>query len=54
LRRGAERIDVILAADAVDFAVRRAGLDRDPGWLPWLGGELRFTFEEQAPVSTPD
>jgi hypothetical protein len=54
LRRGAERIDVILAADAVDFAVRRAGLDRDPGWLPWLGGELRFTFEAQAPVSTPD
>jgi hypothetical protein len=25
--------------------VRRAGLDLDPGWLPFLGVVLRFTYE---------
>ena len=43
-----ERIDVILAAEDVDLDVRRAGLDRDPGWLPWLRRTVRFVFEEPA------
>ena len=25
--------------------VRRAGLDLDPGWIPWLGVVVRFTYE---------
>lgn len=31
---------------AVDLALRRAGWDQDPGWLPWLGRSIRFRFGE--------
>jgi hypothetical protein len=47
VRIGAERMDVIIGAAAVDFELRRAGLDRDPGWLAWLARTVRFSFEEQ-------
>jgi len=43
-----EHIDLILPANALDFDARRAGLDRDPGWLPWLKRKVRFLFEEPA------
>ncbi|MEU5952101.1 hypothetical protein [Streptomyces sp. NPDC047525] len=33
-----------LAADEVDVSVRRAGLDLDPGWVPWLGTVVRFVY----------
>jgi hypothetical protein len=33
-----------LAADEVDVRVRRAGLDLDPGWVPWLGTVVRFVY----------
>jgi hypothetical protein len=33
------------AADEVRTDVRRAGLDLDPGWLPFLGVVLRFVYE---------
>lgn len=29
---------------SVDLALRRAGWDQDPGWLPWLGRAIRFRF----------
>jgi hypothetical protein len=29
---------------SVDLALRRAGWDQDPGWVPWLGRNLRFVF----------
>ena len=44
LRLQPEQMDVVLDADAVDIAVRRAGLDRDPGWVPWLQRSVRFVF----------
>ena len=37
-------IDVLLALDDVSVEVRRAGLDIDPGWVPWLGVALRFVY----------
>ncbi len=45
-------IDVRFSLDAlgrdgvreVSLAVRRAGLDLDPGWLPWLGVVVRFAY----------
>jgi hypothetical protein len=46
-----ERMDVMLGTDDVDLDVRRAGLDRDPGWLPWLRRTVRFIFEERDPVT---
>jgi hypothetical protein len=30
-------LDVTLPLDHADLRIRRAGLDLDPGWLPWLG-----------------
>ncbi len=30
-----------------DLRVRRAGLDIDPGWVPWLGRVVLFHYEEQ-------
>jgi hypothetical protein len=36
--------DVVLDLDAVDTDVRRAGLDLDPGYLPWLGCVVRFRY----------
>jgi hypothetical protein len=36
--------DVHLALAAVDIDVRRAGLDIDPGWVPWLGSVVRFRY----------
>ena len=40
----ATHVDVRQAIDAVDLRVRRAGLDIDPGWVPWLGRVLRFHY----------
>jgi len=37
-------IEVHLALDDVDVAVRRAGLDLHPGYLPWLGVVVRFVY----------
>jgi hypothetical protein len=37
-------IEVRLPADQVDLQVRRAGLDLDPGWVPWLGVVVRYHY----------
>ncbi|QUQ63888.1 hypothetical protein [Kutzneria sp. CA-103260] len=38
-------LEVVLRLDEVDIEVRRAGLDIDPGWLPWLGAIVRYRYE---------
>jgi hypothetical protein len=38
-------VEVRLRLDEVDLAVRRAGLDIDPGWVWWLGHVVRFRYE---------
>ena len=37
-------IDVHLALVDVDVDVRLAGLDIDPGWVPWVGSVVRFRY----------
>jgi hypothetical protein len=37
-------VDVMFRIDAVDIRVRRAGLDIDPGWTPWLGRVIHFHY----------
>ena len=37
-------IEVELELAEVDLEVRCAGLDLDPGWLPWLGVVLRYRY----------
>ena len=36
--------DVLLRLDEVVVETRRAGLDLDPGWIPWLGAVVRFVY----------
>ena len=38
-------IEIHLSLADVDLDIRRAGLDIDPGWLPWLGRVVRFRYE---------
>ena len=38
-------VDLVLPLEAADLAVRRAGLDADPGWVPELGRVVQFFFE---------
>jgi hypothetical protein len=38
-------IDIVLPRDSVSLAVRSAGLDLDPGFVPWLGTVLEFRYE---------
>jgi hypothetical protein len=44
-----DRMDIILSEAEIDLDARRAGLDRDPGWIPWLRRTVRFIFEEPQP-----
>jgi hypothetical protein len=38
-------IEARINVDQIDIAVRRAGLDLDPGWVPWLGTVVRYVYE---------
>jgi hypothetical protein len=40
-------LDVSLPLDEADVRVRLAGLDLDPGWLPWFGRVVRFHYLER-------
>lgn len=39
-------VDVLLRLDQIDIRVRRAGLDQDPGWRPWLRRIVAFHFQD--------
>lgn len=43
-RRG-ERVDVRFSLHHLPLPIRLAGLDRDPGWVPASGCDIRFHFE---------
>lgn len=43
-RRG-DRVDVGFSLHHLPLAIRLAGLDRDPGWVPASGCDVRFHFE---------
>ena len=40
----AESIVLTIPAERYDPALRRAGVDRDPGWVPWLERRVRLDF----------
>ncbi len=44
----ATHLEAAMPASRVRLAVRRAGLDLDPGWVPWLGRVVTFVYEEFA------
>jgi hypothetical protein len=43
---GHTRLTVVLPMESISIDVRRAGLDRDPGWIPWLRKTVRLEFED--------
>lgn len=45
LAMGATHIDTVFDLQAADLRVRGAGLDVDPGWLPWLQRVVSFHYE---------
>ncbi|KQP04472.1 hypothetical protein [Pseudorhodoferax sp. Leaf265] len=45
----ATHADLFFALDQTDLAVRRLGLDIDPGWLPWFGRVVGFHYGGHAP-----
>jgi len=38
-------VDVHFDVASVDVDVRKAGLDLDPGWVPWLGLVVRYRYD---------
>lgn len=44
LRCGPARVEAMFALSSLPLAVRIAGLDRDPGWIPAAGRDVRFHF----------
>ncbi|GJH13037.1 hypothetical protein CBA19CS11_29385 [Caballeronia novacaledonica] len=44
LHDSGERLDLFMPLDALPVCVRLAGLDRDPGWIPAAGCDVRFHF----------
>jgi hypothetical protein len=42
-------LDVWFDPALCDLRIRRAGLDLDPGWLPWLGRVVAFHYEAGEP-----
>jgi hypothetical protein len=44
-----ETMTILLPMDRIDIALRRAGLDRNPGWVPWLRRTVRIEFEPNGP-----
>jgi hypothetical protein len=44
LRATETHLDLDLQASSVDLALRLAGLDLDPGWVPWLGRVVAFHY----------
>lgn len=45
----ATHIRIFLALENIALAVRRGGLDADPGWLPWYGRVSHFIYERGLP-----
>ncbi|WP_341644924.1 hypothetical protein [Thauera sp. SDU_THAU2] len=45
VRTTASRVDLHLRLADASLDIRRAGLDIDPGWLPWLGCVVRFHYD---------
>jgi hypothetical protein len=50
---GPAHLDLHLPMSAVDLRIRRAGLDIDPGWLPWLGQVWRFHYLDGVALEWP-
>lgn len=48
IRHNPSHIDMHTGLSEVRLEVRLAGLDINPGWLPWLGRVVQFHFDDEA------
>jgi len=46
VRLSRTHLDASFALSQLDVRVRRVALDVDPGWVPWLGRVVHFTYED--------
>ena len=53
LRATASHLDLELRSTTIDIRIRRAGLDLDPTWVPWLGCVVRFHYPWLPPRPVP-
>jgi hypothetical protein len=44
----ATHVDVFFRLTTADVRIRRAGLDIDPGWVPWFGRVVAFHYGDRA------
>jgi hypothetical protein len=40
-------VDVFFRPGDADMRIRRAGLDVDPGWVPWLQRVIAFHYDRE-------
>ena len=40
-------LDITFPLNQIDIRLRRAGLDLNPGWLPWFGRVVQFHYQKQ-------
>lgn len=45
VRHSPSHIDVYAGLNAIRLDIRLAGLDKNPGWLPWLGRVVTFHYD---------
>ncbi len=41
-------LDLTFTLEQIDIRIRRAGLDLNPGWLPWFGKVVQFHYEKRS------
>ena len=44
VRVSTKALTVVMPLEAIQVELRRAGLDRDPGWVPWLKKNVEFEY----------
>ena len=47
IRTTPSSMDITLPMSAVDVRIRRAGLDLDPGFVPWFGRVVHFHYHAE-------
>jgi hypothetical protein len=45
ITRDRDTMIVRMPSDRIDTSIRRAGLDHDPGWIPWLRAQVRIEYD---------
>ena len=46
----ATHVDVTFPGEVIELRLRRAGLDLDPGWVPWLGLIVAYRYDIEGGV----